>query len=276
MVDIAKNYPELKNYLDLSDETQVTLAKLQEILPKRLDRFPKDKPFHMCDVGSGDGDLTLPLIDFLHERYKRFKLIAIEPDPAPFEKLMERIREKGWNFVHGENLTFQAFLRKHPNLSNQFDFILFSQVFYHFPKEEWEMIFKGAVRLLKDQGLIIIIIDSHHGPAYKLKDLITGGKAVTLEYGDLHSAEDVEAFLDRLDVKYTSISFPIYLYVRDEPRKLEVFTRILCFIYRTFPQYILPKYREQVHQFLEENKRNGFYAVENRIKAIIIEDPKRR
>lgn len=262
-----RNYPELKTYLERSDETQVTFQNLSKILKIELASFDVKIPFYMLDVGSSDGELTLPLVNKLRRQFPNFKLTAIEPEKSAFDKFLKETKEK--KIVTAKNLTIQEFLRKNEYKKEIYNFILFSQCWYHFPKKEWNFIFNKSSALLKKNGIITIVLDSHQSEVYKFKDLITGGKADTLEYGDLFSAEDVENFLDKKGIKYSTLSFPIYIFIESNNGKLENFSRTLAFLYRTFPDKIL-KYNNEMERFLEQNKNGNFYSIENKVKAIIV------
>ena len=266
-----RNYPELKTYLESSDETKTTLKNLLRVLKTELICLNANKPFNMLDIGSSDGELTLPLVDSLREQFPDFKITALEPEKSAFKKFVKETKDK--KVFKAKNLTVQEFLHKNEYGKESYNFIFYSQCWYHFPKKEWDYIFNRSLALLKKNGIIAIVLDSHQGAAYKLKDLITGGKADTLEYGDLFSAEDVENFMDKKGVKYSTFSFPIYVFIKNNNEKLINFSRTLAFLYRTFPDEIL-KYKSEVQRFLEENRNSHLYSLENRVKAIIVRKQK--
>jgi len=265
----VKNYPELKAYLEGSDETKTTLMGLTEILKTTVNGFDVNQNFVMLDVGCSDGELTLPLINNLKKIIPNLNLMAIEPESAAYQKFIEKVQNL--DFIKHENIRIQQFLRNQQGKKDLFNFIMFSQSFYHFHKKEWKLIIESANQLLGKNGFIAIILDSHQCEAYKLKDLITNGKAETLEFGDLYSAEDMEKFLKTNGIKFKTFSFPIYLYVKADGKRLSNCARHLSFLYRTYPDRILPKYENKVRGLLENNKKNEDYYIRNLVKVVLFQ-----
>lgn len=116
----------------------------------------------------------------------------------------------------------------------------------------------------------MIVMDSHTGDAYALKDIITNGKEDTLAFGDLYSAEDIEAFLSVQGVAHTTTLFPVYIRIPINDTSLAVCARRLAFLYRTSPEKLLTLYQDEIAQFLASHKKNGEYAVPNMTKVIMV------
>lgn len=262
------NYTEHSSYLENSDETQATVSSLMTAITPFLYGHSKNEKFSMLDVGCGDGTFTFSLIPEITRVMPKFELSSIEPEVQAYKKFAERSQKNDIKCIKHENTTIQQFLKHNLNQQEIFDFIMFSQSFYHFPREEWGFIIDQSGNLLKRDGLAAIILDYYEGEAYKLKDTITGGKAVTLEFGDFYSAEDIEKFLKMKNIVFASSSFPVQLFVKDDDKKLENFSRQLAFLYRTYPDVILPRYKEEVSGLLERNKGDGNYYIENIVKII--------
>jgi SAM-dependent methyltransferase len=262
----VENYPELRAYYAETNEPEVKREHLWRILTKRLQEVPSDYSFHILDVGCSNGEMSLPLVMELKKRLPRLRYTALEPERPAFEKLLERV--KGQAFIQAVNTTFEAYLQTLKGQRELFDSILFSQSFYCFPKGEWNEIIADTLRLLKPKGVATIVLDSWEGKAYKLCDLISSGKAETLAFGDLYSAEDMERFLTDKRIAFETDRFPIYIFIKDDQLKLNQFARTLAFLYRTLPEKILARHREAVEKFLEECKSNNQYVLENVVKAI--------
>jgi SAM-dependent methyltransferase len=210
--------------------------------------------------------MFLPLVVELKKRLPRLNYVALEPERPAFDKLVERIKGQNLTFVRPANKTFEAYLQ---TIEEQalFDFILFSQSFYFFPESEWDKTFDSIYSLLRPNGLAMIILDSREGRAYKMCDLITSGKANTLEFGRLLFAEDLERYLTGRTTDFKIHQFPVNIFIRDSEEKLAKFARILAFLYRTFPEKIL-KHKGAVEEFLEQCKSDNHYILENLVKVI--------
>lgn len=270
MTNDVKNYPELRAYLEGSNESDITRENLKQILENQLADYPLDYPLCLLDVGSSDGEMSFPLVRWLKEKFVNFRYTAIEPEKPAFERLLERIKKADVDCTETHNLTVEEYLnRVAKEKSKVFDLILFSQSFYHMPKDEWNWIITDTIRLLKPKGFCIIILDSHQGPAYELKDMITQGRVDTLEFGDLYSAEDMESFLSGKSIQFSTEKFPVYIFVQDNEQKLSEFSRHLAFLYRTFPKKILTAHKEEIVEFLKRCKKDNKYVLENIVKIII-------
>lgn len=270
MTNDVKNYPELRAYLEGSNESDITRENLKQILEKQLADYQSDYPLRSLDVGSSDGEMSFPLVQWLKEKFANFHYTAIEPERPALERLLERIKKADVDYTETHNLTVEEYLNGIAKEKSEiFDLILFSQSFYHIPKDEWNWIITDTIRLSKPKGFCIIILDSHQGLAYELKDMITQGRADTLEFGDLYSAEDMESFLSGKDIRYSIEKFPIYIFVQDNEQKLSEFARHLAFLYRTFPEKILSAHKREIAEFLERCRRGDKYVLENMVKVII-------
>ena len=273
MTDSIKNYPELRYYLEGSNESDITRDNLKKNLGTKITAYSSDYNFSMLDVGASDGEMSLPLAQWLRERFSNFKYTGVEPEMPAFEKLNKRIKEQSINYATTHNLKIEQYLTQTKDKKDLFDFIMFAQSLYHMPKEEWESIIESAIRLLKPKGFVIALLDSFEGEAYKLVDVITENKSRvdTLEFGDLYSAEDLEKFLSEKKISYKTERFSIFAFVNDGEKKVEEFARHLGFLYRTFTDKILKDYKEPTAKFLETIKKDGKYALENVVKAIIFQ-----
>jgi len=264
----VQNYSELKAYLDGCDETYRTLQSLLTIFSNEFSGCDKASTFRMLDVGCSDGELSIPLYKEIRKIIGNLNVTAIEPEADAIKKFDEKI--KGMSFLKSRNITVQEYIKQAGKEIEMFNFILFAQCWYHFPKDDWDFILNEAFRRLHDNGLLVILLDSHRGPAYKLKYLITTGKADTLEFGDLFSAEDVENLLIRNRAKFDVVTFPIYVEVNDQGRKVEDFARHLSFLYRTYPEKLLSRFKNEIIEYMNECKKSNCYVLENIVKMIIV------
>ena len=260
----TKTYSEFRAVLESSDLPEVIRENLKHILEERLKKIPRESSFSMLDVGSSDGEMSLPLAQWLNGSFSNFRYTAIEPEKPALKKLNERIQTQGIDYAETSNLTIEQYLETKKQEEGQFDFILFSHVFYHTPKEEWGEVIRDSQRLLKPDGFIIVVLASFEGQACKLLDLVTENKTRvdTLEFGNLYYAEDMEGFLQKKGTKYYVDKFPVHFFVSEGEQKLLNFAQLLGFLYRTFPEKILANYRDELQEFLERIKKGDKYILE--------------
>jgi 2-polyprenyl-3-methyl-5-hydroxy-6-metoxy-1,4-benzoquinol methylase len=271
--DNTKNYFEFGAFLEKSNASVITRENLERLLTEKLKNHSKISNFSMLDVGSSDGEMSLPLAVWLKEQFDNFKYVAVEPEKPAFEKLNKRMKAQKIDFAETNNLTVEKYFETKKNEEAIFDFILFAQSFYHIPKNEWEEIISDSRRLLKPAGYLMIILDSSEGQSYELADLITENKTRfdTLEFGELYFAEDIEEFLDKNGIKYSEDKFTRYTVIKENEKQLYNFARYLAFLYRTFPEKILENYEAEVGKFLERHKKDGKYMLEDIVKIVILE-----
>lgn len=91
----TQNYPEFRAISESSNLSNVVRENLKLVIGDRLKDFPKDSSFSMLDVGSIDGEMSLPLAKWLKSKIGNFRFTAIEPEQPAFEKLNERIESQG-------------------------------------------------------------------------------------------------------------------------------------------------------------------------------------
>lgn len=268
----TKNYPEFRAILESSNLPEVVRDNLKPIIWNKLKDLPGDHVFSMLDVGSSDGEMSLPLVESLKGNFNNFKYTAIEPEESGFQKLNQRIQVKGITYAESHNVTIEQYLDTRKADQEMFDFILFSHVFYHVPKDKWDKVISGSLRLLKQNGFIVAVLDSFDSQAYKLLDLITENKTRvdTLEFGNLYSAEDMEEFLTKRGMRHSIDQFSININIPKNEQKLSNLARCLAFMYRVFPDRILADYKDELEEFLKETKTGGKYIVEDVNKVIVL------
>jgi len=264
----TKNYPELKAVLESSNLPDITRDNLKRILERKLKETSRDSNFPMLDVGPSDGEMSFPLVEWLGTRFANFHYVAVEPEKEAFDKLNQRIAQKGdYRFV-SYNVTLKDYLETVKEEEGIFDVALFSYVFYHFPKETWATIISDSQRLLKKDGLTIIVLDSYEGRLWEMRSLITEGKIDTLEFGDLYFAQDMEEFLETMGIRYFTDKFTVHISIKGDDQKLFNMARALAFLYRTFPEKILAEHKKELIGFLEETKIGERHVIEDNMRAI--------
>lgn len=258
-----RNYNEHSVYLESSDVVQSSLKNLMNVIVTKLE-------FSVLDVGCGDGTFSLELLSEIKKLRTNTNWYALEPEKSAYENFVKKIKEKNLGYIKYENITFQDFFWKNKEKSEEFDFILLSHSFYHFPKDEWSNILSQSRRLLKKGGFIVIILDSRNSSVYGLRKLITNNKIETLEYGYLHFAEDLEEMLKLNGVDFEEFFFFGSKYIKDNENKLNELARYLAFLYRTYPERILLKYKKELNEMLEKNREGDLFKMENLTKLILL------
>lgn len=255
------NYQELSNYLDHTDSVEVTADHIANVLSMAL-LTDTTKKYYVLDVGCSDGRLT-NLIGRISNQLGLlpFSILAIDPEQEAIENFR---RNKSYK-VDAAREDIQSLLQRNLGSGPEFDYIQFAQSWYHFPREDWSFILYGALSLLKQDGLISIILDSEQGEIYSLKNRITKGQPETLEYGDFVFAEDIQRFLDEREIQYSEFSFPVTL-----KGNRDAIARSLAFLYRTDANRILGDFTKQFGQMLDRNKVGKGFAIENQVKSFWI------
>lgn len=266
----TKNYPEFKAVLESSNLPEVIRENLKRVLGEKLKSLPSDSNLSMLDVGSSDGEMSLPLAQWLKKHFSNFRYAAIEPEEPAFETLNTRIKTQGLDYAEASNLTIEKYLETKKGEEGIFDFILFSHVFYHIPEDKWGEVIANSQRLLKPNGFIAVVLDSFEGQAHELLDIITEDKTRvdTLEFGNLYYAEDMENLLTNKGIKYSVDSFSTNIFIPEDTRELHNFARVLAFLYRTFPGKILASHKEDVEKFMKRTKQTNRYVLEDKAKVI--------
>jgi len=265
----VKNYIQNKAYLQGSNQPQATahylVHFLESFIPVNL-----QTPLYILDIGAGDGTFTFIYSDALKQSIPDLMVTAIEPEIPAYNAFAQKVKNCKYDWIKHHNTNLQDFLKGKVGNETKFNLNLFAQSFYHFPRQDWSSLLEGTTSLLRNDGLTVMMLDSHNSQAYSLKDKLVRGKPATLEFGYLHSAEDVEQFLTQRKTKYKVISFPVHLFIRDDERKVERLARHLSFLYRLFSEDIISSNKTYLETMLRDSRRIGDnYILENRVKIII-------
>lgn len=72
----------------------------------------------------------------------------------------------------------------------------------------------------------------------------------------------------RNSCKYSVDKFPVHICVPEGEKKLSNFARHLAFLYRTFPDTILPRYEKEAEEMLKRSKKGENYYIEDVAKVV--------
>lgn len=230
-------YKEFKFFCSVYKNREELLSQaILKYLPKG--QKTNKEPFRILDVGSSDGILLENLISELSQRVKaKIAVVALEPDREAFSYLNKRFKDvndtesKGFS-IDCLKMKLEDYLLK-TNDQQKYDLILCSHVFYHFKPAIWKlMIFKLSEKL-KDNGILITILDSYDSPIYKLKPEVIR-YFVSCEdkiFGDEISGENFSAFLNKFKIHFYDSYINSYLLLAAD-KIIQDFFCILSFLYR--------------------------------------------
>ncbi|MEM1312642.1 MAG: class I SAM-dependent methyltransferase [Patescibacteria group bacterium] len=266
---MGSNYAEFSFFTEESNETKVTRQSIEKLIYQKLN-FKFDYNLSLLDVGASDGKMFLPLVKSLQSKFNKLNYVALEPDADAYKQLQINLVKSGLSNFTALNLTAQDYLFRKQFINNYFDCILFSQSFYHIPRKAWFKVINNSINRLRNNGFIIIILDSFEGPAYNLVDLITENKTQidTFEYGYLISAEEMEELLFAHKVNFLTNSFSMEIKLKDRSG-VKSLARVLGFLYRRDWQFILNNYYKEVCELYEKKLKNSS-RLENTVKIITI------
>jgi SAM-dependent methyltransferase len=137
-----------ETFLRYTDEKKKSAAKLATILQPRLTDGTS-----ILDIGTGNGeylDLALSHLD----RLKDMQLTLVEPSHDLTAHLFKRFeRQFPESHLHIINSDLESFDSK-----DTFDVVLMSHLFYHVPRPLWASQLAKALSLLKQGGVLIIVL----------------------------------------------------------------------------------------------------------------------
>lgn len=199
-------------YISHADKHERTLDAFKSAVASATGTFKElqegSRKWTLLDVGSGPGQLTTSLLKFFLSHRKNLEAYLIEPEHYIMKDLKRRVdsvklKESADIYYFEENL--EGFLLQSRNLKESFDFILCSHVFYYV--EDWERSVEQLMGLLKEDGLICIILASSDTDLYRFMDnvvhLLKAPPWVSLRLGE-HLKEMLE--LKRIKFMHESVA----------------------------------------------------------------------
>ena len=118
---------------------------------------------HVLEVGCGDGRVTCLLAD------KPGKLVAVDPEVDKVREARKKISGAEFHIGSGENLAF-------PNAC--FDVVIFTLSLHH---QNSDAALKEAARVLKDDGVILVIEPMNEGEVERVYALVHNENRATLK-----------------------------------------------------------------------------------------------
>jgi SAM-dependent methyltransferase len=249
--DVSDYFYRFKQFCSFYPLRERHLAdSILDAVPDLLNAKPNE--LSILDIGSADGGLLGEFIGTLRARSDiKLRSVAVEPNSFAFGRLevtaglVNKPEGIQINCIHAkiEDLIDSD----QPILSNKFDLILCSHVFYHL--QNWPAIVRTLLSLLSSGGRIVVILDSNNSPIYQFKktlETIISDHSVTKNYGDFTFAEVFFEFLKSAEIQYTyrELNWKLTL---TQNRLIEDFEGMLTFLYR-----LRVKGDKNVHRALNE------------------------
>lgn len=205
-----------KFYISHADKHQKTLDVFKTVISSGRATFKQlregSKKWSLLDVGSGPGQLTASLLRLFLRHRKDLEAYLIEPEPRIMKDLKKRIdsqklRKAADIYYFKEDL--EGFLLQSKNLNQSYDFILCSHVFYYV--EDWQGSLERLMGLLKEDGIICVILASRDTELYKLMARVVPFLKIP-PWVSLRFGEDYKDMLELKGTKFVheSISSNIY------------------------------------------------------------------
>lgn len=135
-----------ETFLRYTNEKEQSAAKLARVLQERLSESSR-----LLDIGTGNGEY-LGLALSKANVPDGVKLTLVEPSNDLNTRLKDRF-EKQFSSIRVGATDLQNF-----DSNEAFDIILMSHLFYHIPRTSWPEQLTKALSLLKQNGLLIIVL----------------------------------------------------------------------------------------------------------------------
>ncbi|HLD85801.1 MAG TPA: class I SAM-dependent methyltransferase [archaeon] len=223
-----------------------------KILIENLNSINKGK-ITILDLGCGSGDEIKEALS--KAKNKEFVIIANDTSEEALEKYRKNIDVKE---------TIQERLENLPKkLSGKFDIILFSHCLY---SVELKGLFKEYLKLLSDDGTILIFLDSKESGIKLIQQKFWN--EIHNKNFDENTGEDVLKELENENMKYEAIEFSNYMDFKklENLRKDGITSLLIPFALRT--NEIKKECSEEIASYIEKLKNHG--KLENKTFAIMI------
>ncbi len=212
-IEFGDNYKKFVNFRAVQPDRELRLSK-------SIASQSKLAPFYnqvtMLDIGSSDGKIIPYIINELLSMYANlsFDVVAIEPDPYPFQILKNLNLSEKVNF-NAKHINFMDFLESVKSTCNKFDLVIGTHILYHF--SEWEKLIQDIINVINTNGKLILTIDSKQSPIYYRKDdiarLMKDSDLVNF-YGQYCFAEDLECLLRKCSLEFTKQHISSFLEIK--------------------------------------------------------------
>lgn len=259
-------------YLKAANATDVKSVAVTSHLYRNILAQPSCKPrsIRTLDIGSGNGELIQRIRWLLEDRQISLRITAVEPNEC-FQNQLKTEREQLDSIYPGR---IQDYFSEYDS-DEVFQLILFSQVWYHFPRSEWELVLESSLNRLSGNGQIIIILDSHDSRLYRFRQSLEV-ETERAEYGDFIGAEAVISFLRSQVERIEVDEFPVVVRSTAPEGREDLVRELaghLSFLFRCDPLELTEnrENRERLEEFLASARESeGSWKIVNWLKVASI------
>ena len=246
-----------QTFKKISTEYQSTMRWVKQHLLGRLAAKPN---FAVLSVGTGSGDFDFEFIKALQRKLKELEYVAEEPNPVFNREL------RFWLAHHRfRRLDFEIEPEPFEKLAaaRRFDLVHFTHVLYYIPDRERAIL--HAMDLISPAGLILIFHQTPMGINQIQRRFLAQVKGHT---GEMLTSQDIQAVLDKLDIRYNLEISEGYLDVSECLRpQSPVGLDLLSFFLESDVRCLSPERQEEIIDYLaalsipEKGRRLLFHPV---------------
>lgn len=202
-------------FLSHTDQKKKAVRTILSHLPKHAvkcyNRLLNGKlAWNFLDVGSGSGELTVPLIKvFQKKSMSSLRTYVLDPSMEELKTLNEKLGSEGLknaknSYIHSRWEDFKPMI--------EFDFILASHTFYYLSK--WQRSLQKMYNCLRKGGCICIILQSKSSDLYDFRSKFMA-PARGKQYFKIGSSEEICKILDSLNIEYKQQMVKSYVTFKD-------------------------------------------------------------
>ena len=184
----------------------------------------------VLDIGAGQGNLTLPLAEALHNVHQDrptsnpLTLTMLEPDDLMLARLTDRMATAA-HHLNGMvpvyiRATLERTLQAGRLLARHHAFVLASHVFYYF--DDWPAIVRQLLDLTAPEGLLCIVLKSDDTDLYRLRRELPWPDEIREAMRGDYFAGDLARQLDAHGIQFEveQVQYPFDLPCYDRPGKM--------------------------------------------------------
>ncbi len=180
----------------------------------------------ILDIGGFDGVFTKKLLDLLNVKESNITLI----DPIKEDTYNENVKSVCSNVNYKQN-KFEEFV---PQSELKFDLIIASHSLYAFldkNEENIEMVTNQILKLIKPEGLIVILFGSSNNPAYSFKNYTTQ-YILNLSNNDMCGEKYISYLQKRNDIFFNKIYIDNYIELNNLLSNEDLFSKWVSYFAR--------------------------------------------
>lgn len=218
-----------ERFLEYACEKHVHLSRaLKDGLRRHLSTSVLHALPRVLDIGAGQGNLTVPLLQALDRIYQQgpvvrpISVMMIEPDALMLTRLIQRVTATAGSLKHMAEVYARAqledLLKTGLFQKQSYSFILASHVLYYF--RDWGAIVADLRELLGRGGVLCVVLKSDDTDLYRLRRELPWPDEVKKDLSKDYFARDLVRFLRESGISYQQeqIEYPFEVPVLSPPQ----------------------------------------------------------